>query len=836
MSRRLLLVCTVVAVCAGCAYLDDPGLVDAATRYPPLLEMAGTSRAFRAGDWSPLPAGPGAEGRPGDFVLQNALARFVIAADDRDGLRRIAGNVIDAAVQGGEDRMRLLVALIGEGAARRPVYEAVHIEEPGDLHAAAVVVAEGRVPGWEALAVSTSYVLEPDSPALRIVTRVRNTGQRMIGSLSVGDALYHGRTLRFLPDAGLMPAGRSSSSRWMAWLIDDFCWGLHVEGALPIEGVHRAGRSELRYARLDVAPGEVRTCERLLTAAVGGAEQIWQAAHPFAESARASFVVQIADRDSGRPVADGEALVTPAGGGSPVILLADSAGRAGLDLPAGRYDVAFWGPGRPPEGHVAVTVAAGTTHVQSICMAPPAAVSVQTRVLEDGFAFPAAVRTAAYPPSDPEAPLLRLPPFPVGAWTPAVGFCAGAVVLPLLPVGPDAPATAMVVSSRGPLFRCGAQRVQAACGETVPVALTVDRAVDPGDYVSVDCRQHTDASPDSPLRAEERAAANAGEDLAAGVVSDPVWPAVPLPGAPAGDGRLIRGLRVAIDGVGAFSAYPIEPGTPLPADLHGIAAVADAVEVVRRLRRALPDAVIQVDDPLDAEAGCFALSGYDPLRQRRVPEVFGAPFDAVELRTDCGPARVEGTLSHWFALLNAGRRVALTGGSGARDLGGASCGTARTFLHCPAGDGEPTAGDLAGALRALKSAPNAVVSNGPFIEAMMNERPIGSVVDGGGRPVRLALRVYAPPWMDAGSVLIYRNGDVVETLTLEAPEGAALRADRLLELDAPRDSWFVVRVCGSRPLPALYCMTADGPPGVAVTNPFWVDADGDGEVGPVGGP
>jgi hypothetical protein len=830
MLRGLFVLCVVAAAGAACGCITE-GTVAPERTEPPraLLALAGQSCAFRAGGWSCLPGGPGAEGRPGDFILQNAFVRFVVAADDHGGLTRIAGNVIDAAVQGGEDRMRLLAPLIGDAASRQPVCDAIRIQDPGGMQTAAVVVAEGHMPDRPAVGVTTTYTLEPGSHALELITTVRNGTGEMLSLLSAGDAVYHGRTLRSVPDAGFMPAGRTSSSAWVAFFGGDLCWGLLVTPPARIEARHRIGWSELRYARLDVAPGASRYYKRRLMADVGGPERVWQAAYPVPDDAKSHLIVRVSDKGSGGPLAGSQVLLAPTESSSPVMLVTDRLGEVALDLPVGQYDAVVWAPGRPAVGRLPLCCAAGCTHVLPVALSPAARVGATTQMLQDGSPVPAAARVASYPVSDVQLPFPPPGPFPLDGWS-GVAYAdgSGATLLPMAPAA-DAPGRSLVVASRGPLFRCDGKPVEVDCGQTAELALTVERVVDPGDYVSVDCRQHSRASPDCAVLLAERAAANACEGLDAAVLSDSIWDPVAPVLLPAGGPELIAGLRVQIDGVGAFSAYPLEADAGPAPDLAWLCGAADAWECVDRLREALPRAVIQLDTPLDEHVGHFALCGFDPLRQRTVPPELCVPFDAIELTTDRGLEGLKRTLAFWFALLNAGRRVAVTGSSGARDLTGASRGATRTFLHCPSAGPAPTRAELTAALRALKSAPNAVVSNGPFIEATLNGQPIGSVVATDGTPVRLEVRVQAAPWVKAATANVYRNGDVVESFPLDQT-GAVLRGDRLLELEAPRDCWFVVCVSDTRPLPALYCMAPEGPPAFAVTNPFWVDADGDGEL------
>ncbi|MHC4592471.1 MAG: hypothetical protein ACYS8L_07235, partial [Planctomycetota bacterium] len=328
----------------------------------PVLELAGQSHARQVVDWSLLPPGPGAEGRLGDFLLENASAKFIIAGADHPGPGRLAGNLIDAAVQGCEDRMRLLVPLLGSEPATRPVCTAVRIQSAGGLQVPAVVVAEGHMVGEPSAKVQTTYELEPGSHSLEITTTVENRSGAMLALFGFSDLLYHGRTLRYAPGAGLMPMDKRSSSTWLSFFWQNCAWGVVCSPLDTIEGIHEAGVSELRYAIVDIPPGESRVYRRSVVAAAGGPERVWQTAYPLREHTLSCLGVALTERDTGTPVPNGEVLITPEDRRSPVLLVTDSEGEAQLDLHAGRYFVAAAAAGRVPAAAATVNCASGQGH------------------------------------------------------------------------------------------------------------------------------------------------------------------------------------------------------------------------------------------------------------------------------------------------------------------------------------------------------------------------------------------------------------------------------------------------------------------------------------------
>ncbi len=166
------------------------------------------------------------------------------------------------------------------------------------------------------------------------------------------------------------------------------------------------------------------------------------------------------------------------------------------------------------------------------------------------------------------------------------------------------------------------------------------------------------------------------------------------------------------------------------------------------------------------------------------------------------------------------------------------------------------------------------VSAGPFVELWANDHPIGHMVqvETAGEPVTIRIKVQAPSWMQIDRVELYRNGALIRELT-----GDRLRFDQAVRLDynypddpGGVDSWYVAVATGTSPnvLPAMggvISSTSSGqlntgklveqilqafpaatmfytpaPPlpsshqayPYAVTNPVWVDADGDGQFTP----
>ncbi len=809
-----------------------PGLqVEAPERPRPIVDLAGRSYACVAAGYASLPEGPGAEGQPGDLLLENAFVRFVVAAADHPGPAGLGGHLIDAAVQGGEDRMRLLLPLRGGRAAATPVYEKVTVSAPGGVEQEAVVLSTGHLAGDPSVKVETTYALQPGSRMLEIATTVRNETDSMLPQFAFLDLLYHGRTVRFAPSAGLFPADKRSRSRWISFFYGDRVWGVVAAPLGALDCVHLPGVSQISYRTVDIAPGQSYMCRRYIMCDVGGPERIWLAAFPPRqdEVSYLSFVVR--EQSTDEPIPDVRIGIEPLEGRSPLLMVTDRAGRAGAEVPPGSYAVALRAAGRESVGDpvpFVVNCGAGLRHECPVMLSPRAEARVTVRARIGPYTAPTPARICSGPGQEYGASEPLGVPFPT-PFAEELAFADGSghALLALAP--PVVPTAAPVVASKGPLFTYAVASVRAEPGATPSVDLLLERVVEPGAYLAVDFRQHTEASPDCALTPAERALTDAAEGLDAAVVSDPAFRSAVVGVPPDADCRLVPGFRLQRYGVGSFSVFPLEAAEGPEPDLAGaLAPGLPAGEVLRQLREALPTALIQVDDPLDDRDGYFSLSGFAPTLHRRSLPGFSPDFDAIELLTGRDVAGARKLLPYWFCLLNEGRRIIVTGGSGSRAIQGEVAGLARTFVHCAAETRPPELRDVIAAIRGLKEAPNAFVSNGPFLDAALDGHPIGSVQTPRARVAELRLKITAAPWVDVRRATVYRNGEQVHQFEL-TPTEEPVRWEGALELDTSADCWFVLCVEGDRPMLPVY-RGPRSPTPFAVTNPFWVDADGDGKV------
>jgi hypothetical protein len=204
------------------------------------------------------------------------------------------------------------------------------------------------------------------------------------------------------------------------------------------------------------------------------------------------------------------------------------------------------------------------------------------------------------------------------------------------------------------------------------------------------------------------------------------------------------------------------------------------------------------------------------------------------------------------------------GTSDTHHLLGHEPGYARTMLFVGAGKdvvGGTTRDDVIGAIRAHR----AIATNGPLVEMTVGDKMIGDTVVGASVDVRV--RVRAPSWAKPDKVIFYSTGGAI-LATRDIPSGPADQGtdfETTLSVRPAADAWVVAEVVGTAnmfpvlsptelpPLDATVVIQAlsvgldlstlpiasnlkparthiSTP--YAITNPIWIDIDGNGWTPP----
>lgn len=228
----------------------------------------------------------------------------------------------------------------------------------------------------------------------------------------------------------------------------------------------------------------------------------------------------------------------------------------------------------------------------------------------------------------------------------------------------------------------------------------------------------------------------------------------------------------------------------------------------------------------------------------------------------------QGVLDDWFSLNNLGLRYTALGNSDTHGFTSTEAGCPRNFVQ--ADTDQPAYLDEGAVARAVKEG-RVVASFGPFIRFFADEEKYGpgSDVAALNGKVSLNIEVQAPRWFNIDRVELYENGELIQEWTVDQINNDdVLRLLDVVNVEPSRDSWYAVVAMGADDLSPVFT-PVEFPPiqledvvtsalaGVgldsflsapvpfpryfpvrpyAVTNPIWVDADGDGEFTPPGIP
>jgi hypothetical protein len=837
----------------------------------------GRSTARRLSGGEDRLTGPASLGGPGDAVLYNDRAAFVIQAPADEAPVRsywyYGGGLVDAApiadcAQAAPEKfgeIALLVArldlrafpesvLRGFRADRSEILNDGADGEPARLRMHGVddrfwlvehelvrrVVAGGRRKALSApfgVEVTVDYILPPDTAVLTIETRVVNRTNEVLVLQTAAALFLADETLNYGFTRGRLGLGGLNLGLQVPFLVaesPDTAYALALEsaqqGTTNISGVDvlvdvtQAGAGALR-----LAPGGGEATRRLLVS-VGG-RGAHSAVAPLVTALGLPTVpasVRVVDASTGAPL-PGRRVRAEARPDDGVFAPFDAA-RTDAD---GRATFDLWAPDGlehrfvvPAEGLGPDLVAEAATGGGPALarVPPPATLAVHA---DDGAGHPLPVRLTL---SGEEGSRYEIPVF------------GGEVRV--------APGRYDLAVTRGWEHAPWRETVELAAGDVRAIRAALPRIVDTTGAVSLDTHVHAAPSPDSRVALIDRALDAAGVGLEVMISTDHEVVADWTPGIDAaGVGAFVR----------TFAGQEVTATTPEHLTMYPVAVDASARrggfipwygQGLGELFAALRARGAPIRGLNHPRGGCnwLCLIGWDRLAGAPTltdPTVFGLPadqsvwswdFEQVEYMNGhapvfANPERPESTglFEDWTSFLNHGHRITAVGVTDAHDR--ADLGSPRTYVESPTDD--PAAFTAEALVEAIRGG-RAQVSAGAFARVAIGAaRPgdLATVVDG---LAPLSVRIEALPEVDVTHVTVFANCDAVAQVAASDPEGV-VKLDTTLELPLAADAYVVVLAFGSRR--AGLGLPDFDPAGVprATTNPIYVDVDGDGRFTAPGG-
>jgi hypothetical protein len=379
-------------------------------------------------------------------------------------------------------------------------------------------------------------------------------------------------------------------------------------------------------------------------------------------------------------------------------------------------------------------------------------------------------------------------------------------------------------------------------GETALLRATLPHSVHPAGWLSVDMHVHAGPSGDNKISIPDRIVTVAAEGLPVVVSADheaiiPWQPAVAETGLDQWV-AVITGEEVTATLPEHIGAFPFSPRFDLgarggPVRWYGL----DPAQLYAAIRGRGAQ-IVQLNHPMDyiygieydRATGAPRLAHPEYLGFAPDAQLWSWDFDSVELQN--GPQRVFddplhpkafGTFETWMSFINLGHRVTAVANTDAHD--DQPPGAPRNYF--PASPDDPARFNPDDLIAAVKHH-RVLTSTGAFARVLVNgQAGIGDTIVVSGPAVDLYLHVESIPSIDFDRVKVFVNCDQVVNLALPPTDGV-IKYDGHLQIPIARDSAIVVMGFGSKKLPRGF--PPFNPLGVPrfTANPVYVDLNADG--------
>jgi carboxypeptidase family protein len=775
--------------------------------------------------------GPCAAGKLGDIAMENGRIIAVISQKERSsGFATTPGNLVDLApLPGGEDHLSEMFLYINDEFPRQAHYARTEIVDPGGGRRAAIVRASGVDSKDARIKIETEYRLEPDAPWLTVTSRFTSSATATVARYKIGDALQWGRTQSMAPGYGFGLPGRRVQVDWIAGIGEGTSYALVPEGQRKFDTPSGSMWSDPVGAVTDLLPNRTFAYTRYVVVGRGDTASMASTIAKLRGDATGRVGGSVLSEERA-PIADAMVRILDSAGAVAGLAHADETGAYAIDLAPGRYRALASAPGR--------TTAASRTAADGLFD-----LHAGDRKIFDFTLGARATLSWRIEGDDGRAPPVRLTVVALeGSLAPDFGpiFRAdGAENVILSPRGvgetPIGAGRYRVIVSRGPEFEIIERIIQAAPGGAASLTGRLERSVATRGFISTDVHQHAAPSFDSGVSLDDRALSNAAEGIEVLISTDhnvivDYRPVI----AQRGLGRSVTsiiGTEATTHSVGHFNAFPLRFSAGAlrggMIDPEGLSP-RQIFDVLRGLGESTSPPFIQANHPRAGAIGYFDLMGLDPTTGLARDARFTPDFDGVEVLSFGRGNETRTILADWFSLLRRGHRITAVGGSDSHAISIREVGWPRTFV-CVDNDDPPHL-DARGFIESLRRG-CATVSGGPFVVIRSGVVRMGGLVSAHAGRFEISIDVSAASWIPTDQLTIFVDGVQRRVIPLESH--GIHRYTGTLSLECKSDCFVVALVESDKDLSPVIAKRPDiDPRPLAVTNPIYVDIDGDGAYAP----
>ncbi len=791
-----------------------------------------------------VPAGKEVDCIYGDYVLRNELIVAVIAEplatrNANMTVRNVGGALIDltfreapndqlSAFYPGAGKQSVTLGRIGgEGPGGSAASTADQAARGPTVYLEVVGQASGGQPE-----VKTRYELTDGAPALVVKTTYANPHTDAVAAVWQ-DAIRADRGFVFGQDRSLNLFW--AYDPWWNQAYGVVCTGAEIQhegGGRPVLRYQREGSSEIR-----LEPGDKQSLVRTL---IPGRDllAVKAAAHSLQALPAAAWQVQV--KDPSGPV-DGAFVTLMQGEDRYGWGRTDHQGKLLTKLPAGTYTMVTESPVHPGSQQTVEIGEGNDKH--TVELPEPGYLVAEVTDAEGG---PIACKVVLQgigetpdPDFGPDTYIERVQNLRYSA--------NGRFRQPILP------GRYRALISHGPEYDAIIREIEVDRGATTNLAGKLIRSVDTSGWVSSDFHSHSSPSGDNTSSQRGRVLNLLAEQIEFAPCTEHNRVSTYVPHLRYFD---------AVDRLATCSGMELT-GSPLPINHQnafplkhrartqdGGGPVTDSNPLVQIERLAMWDdqseklvqenhpnlAQIIADRNLDGESdgGFEAMVGWMDVIEIHPPAaIFSQPEQLSSNGRDRGNA-----MFHWLQMLNLGYRVPGVVNTDAHYNFHGS-GWLRNYLRSETDD--PAKIDTMEMVHAAEHG-QLIMTNGPFLEVYLQAaKPgrdsaagVGGDVLAPGGAARLAVKVQCPNWFDINRVQVFLNGQPSEALNYTRRSHPqhfgeeTVKFDAILPIQLERDAHVIVASIGE----GLQLGPVMGPRGetepVAVSNPIFVDVEGDG--------
>lgn len=398
----------------------------------------------------------------------------------------------------------------------------------------------------------------------------------------------------------------------------------------------------------------------------------------------------------------------------------------------------------------------------------------------------------------------------------------------------------LLVASHGPLYTNERQIVEVFNGQTQQITFNLDNVINLKGYLSLDPHLHTINS-DGTLSVAERLRTIAAENLNVAIATDH---------------NFVTDYQPVVAELGLSDYLKVFPGaevTPLNNYLHfnnyplairpqekTKGSIITRFEKVKDLFEAChsqnPSSLLQLNHPRAGNLGYFNNIGLDPDKAAYASGDLELSFNLLEVMNGASFHRGnDQAVEDWLHLLNKGYFFPAVGSSDSHGADSSEPGYSRVYLKCSKKLQDLTWEDIVLPLKKGQS----FVSNGPVVELQVNRKfqPGDLLTDRDGK-VNVQIRVRSAPWVNVSEIRIIINGERKLSFPVSTPDAEITKFDKKFDLKMEKDAYVVVEVIGQKSLyPVVQQPSGSGQMEEAalphaLTNPVFVDVDGNGRFDP----